>query len=296
MRGGAASSSCADRGQRRLDVVRGSRPECRRRAPRPPASRPARSSPAADRHGDDAAREAGEIAAGSPRCPWSRACRRSAPAAAARAPRDRPAPPRRRGRHRRCGRRRATARCRAARAPRAPCVSRCMRAGHSALAMPASKAASGSSRPDGAQRGDRGAGIVELMAAEQLRRRQIEQPVVVLIDQPAVLLVHVPVLAGDAQRRAHALRLALDHARAPRRACGAIDRRHAALEDAGLLGGDLLDACRRETRMIERDRRDRRWRAASRSRWWHRAGRRGRLRAAAHRPDGARTAGTPPRS
>ena len=88
---------------------------------------------------------------------------------------------------------------------------RCMRAGHSALAMPVSNASRGSCKPRGAQRRDGDAGIVELMAAEELRRRQIEQAVVVLIDEPAALLGRGPVLAGDPDRRVQARGLALDH-------------------------------------------------------------------------------------
>ena len=112
--------------------------------------------------------------------------------------------------------------------------------------MPASKAASGSASPAARSVGDGGAGVVDLVAAAELGQRQIEQAVVVLIDQTAVLAMHAPVLAGHAQRRAHALRLPLDHGehgiglRRDR-------RRHVALEDRGLLGGDLLDACRRGT-------------------------------------------------
>ena len=116
-----------------------------------------------------------------------------------------------------------------------------MRAGHSALRDAVLEGVGRQlERPDRAQRRDRDAGIVELMAAEQLRRRQIEQAVVVLIDQPAALLGRGPVLAGDADRRPDARGLALDHrerlARLRRH-----DRRHAALEDAGLLGGDLAE-------------------------------------------------------
>jgi hypothetical protein len=61
-----------------------------------------------------------------------------------------------------------------------------------------------------AQGRDRSAGILELMAAVKFRRRQIEQPVAVLINQPAAFLGRGPVLAGDAERRPHARRLPLD--------------------------------------------------------------------------------------
>ena len=57
-----------------------------------------------------------------------------------------------------------------------PCDSRCMRAGQSALAMPASNAARRQLQGRGrAQRRDGDAGILELMAAVEFRRRQIEQ-------------------------------------------------------------------------------------------------------------------------
>ena len=122
--------------------------------------------------------------------------------------------------------------------------------------MPVSNADSGSPNPAARKRRDGGAGVVDLMAAAELRQRQIEQPVVVLIDQPAVLVVHVPVLAGDAERRAPAPRRLLDH-RQHRVALRRNRRRHAALEDRGLLVGDLLDGVAEEFQMIHRDRRDR---------------------------------------
>ena len=51
-----------------------------------------------------------------------------------------------------------------------------------------------------AQRCDRQAGIVDLVAAEQLRRGEVEQAVVVLIDEAAVFELDVPVLTGGEQR------------------------------------------------------------------------------------------------
>ena len=130
-----------------------------------------------------------------------------------------------------------------------------MRAGQSTRIMPASKAAPGSFRPLDAQRRDRRAGVLELVAPVKLRRRQIEKPVVVLIDQPAALLGRRPVLAGDAQRRPHPRRLPLDDRK--RLARLARDhRRHAALENAGLLGGDFFDRVAEEVAMVERQARD----------------------------------------
>ena len=48
------------------------------------------------------------------------------------------------------------------------------------------------------------------MPAVKLRRRQIEQPIVVLIDEPAALLGRGPVLAGDGERRFNTRGLPLD--------------------------------------------------------------------------------------
>ena len=158
-----------------------------------------------DRHGDDAAREAGKIAAGSPALSLvdsmptistsgrdTRSSRSASAAAMARPP-SALWPP---SSH--------SSLSGGSNAGSRPCDSRCMRAGQSTRVMPASKAAAGSFRPLRAQRRDRRAGILELMAAVKLRRRQIEQPVVVLINQPAALLGRGPVLAGDRQRRLHA--------------------------------------------------------------------------------------------
>ena len=78
-----------------------------------------------------------------------------------------------------------------------------------------------SSASDRAQRGDREPGILELMAAVKLRRRQIEQARLVLIDQPAALFGRGPVLAGDLQ----AARRALPPAARSRRARRAAARR-----------------------------------------------------------------------
>ena len=87
-----------------------------------------------------------------------------------------------------------------------------MRAGQSALATPASNAAgaifSGSMARSAAIAS---AGIVELVAAEEPRRRQVEQAGFVLIDQPAALLGGGPILAGDLERRAERAGLPLDH-------------------------------------------------------------------------------------
>ena len=87
----------------------------------------------------------------------------------------------------------------------APDARRCIRAGHSALTMPASNAAASILNASmRAQRRDREAGIVELMPAEQFWRRQIHQAAFVLIDQPPALDIDMPFLPGGMQRRAHA--------------------------------------------------------------------------------------------
>ena len=63
------------------------------------------------------------------------------------------------------------------------------------LEQPGFESAGGSlQRRRRAQGRDRDAGIVELMPPVKPRRRQVEQPVVVLIDQPAALLARGPVL------------------------------------------------------------------------------------------------------
>ena len=56
-----------------------------------------------------------------------------------------------------------------------------------------------------ARRGDRRAGIVDLMPSVEARQRQVDQPRCGLEDQPAMLLEHVEVAAEDMQRRADLL-------------------------------------------------------------------------------------------
>ena len=157
------------------------------------------------------------------------------------------------GRRRHCGRRRATARFR-----RQQCRKLAVREPlHARRPVdPRHAGLEGRRREFQARRPqsrDRGAGILELMPAVELRRRQIEQAVVVLIDQPAALFGRGPVLAGNRQRRAHARRLPLDDGERLARLVGD-DRRHVALENAGLLGGDLLQRIAEKFAMIERQR------------------------------------------
>ena len=106
-----------------------------------------------------------------------------------------------------------------------------------------------------AQRRDRGAGIVELVAAGQARRRQVDEAVLVLIDQAAALLARHPMLAGGLDRGAEPRGRVLDHAQRLAR-LRRDHRRHAALEDAGLLGGDRGERVAQEIDVVDRDRRD----------------------------------------
>ena len=107
-------------------------------------------------------------------------------------------------------------------------------------------------RLDRAQRRDGEAGILELMAAVKFRRRQIEQAGLVLIDQPPALLGRGPVLAGDLQRRIEPRRLPFDHGERVARLRGD-DGRRPALEDAGLLRGDLFERIAEKIDVVDRD-------------------------------------------
>ena len=108
-----------------------------------------------------------------------------------------------------------------------------------------------------AEGGDGGAGIVDLMSAEQARARQVEQARFVReTSRPcsSKACQSWPDAQSGAPTRAG---LALDHVAAPAGSWRRDDRRHAALQDAGLLGGDLGRACRRGSCcVVERDRRD----------------------------------------
>src|SRR6185312_12432025 len=61
-----------------------------------------------------------------------------------------------------------------------------------------------------AHRRNREAGILVLVPAVEPRRRQVEQAIVVLIDEPATLFRRGEVLAGDLERRAQPRGLLLD--------------------------------------------------------------------------------------
>ena len=107
-------------------------------------------------------------------------------------------------------------------------------------------------RLDRPQRRDGEAGIFELVTAIKLRRRQIEQARFVLIDQPAALLGRSPILAGDLQRHIEPRRLPFDHRK--RVASLRCDNgRRPALENTGLLIGDLVERIAQKVGMIDRD-------------------------------------------
>ena len=97
-----------------------------------------------------------------------------------------------------------------------------------------------------AQGGEGGAGVLDLVRAGEVGQRQVEQAGLVLVDHAAAFGPDVPVLAVGQQRRAEAGGAGLDH-REALVGLRADDAGHAALEDAGLFGGDLGAGCRRDT-------------------------------------------------
>ena len=104
--------------------------------------------------------------------------------------------------------------------------------------------------------GDRGPGIVDLMGALQARQRQVQQSRRRAEDEPAVLLVHIEVAAGDMERRANLIGARLDHAKR----FGLLPADHARdarLEDAGLFARDLRKRVAEKGDMVDRDRGDR---------------------------------------
>ena len=105
-------------------------------------------------------------------------------------------------------------------------------------------------RPRG---GDGRAGVVELMPPEQARQRQIEEAVLVLEDEPAVLLEHVPALPSGKHRGAKLARARFDHAKR-RIALAGHDGGPAALQNARLLARDGLDGVAEKGAVIERNR------------------------------------------
>ena len=93
------------------------------------------------------------------------------------------------------------------------------------------------------------------MAAVKLRRRQVEQTRLVLINQPAALFGRGPILAGDFQRRIEPRRLPLDHGERIARLRGD-DGRRLPLENAGFFRRDLLDRVAEKIGVIDRNARD----------------------------------------
>src|SRR5438105_14885592 len=89
------------------------------------------------------------------------------------------------------------------------------------------------------------------MAAKEFRRRQVEQAVVVLVDQPAARLRCRPILAGDPDRRTDTRGCPFDHGQCLAR-LRRHDRGYVALEDAGLFGRDLGQRVAEMLGMIER--------------------------------------------
>ena len=100
--------------------------------------------------------------------------------------------------------------------------------------------------PAAPERGDGEAGIVHLVRAGKSRQRQVEQPVLVLVDEPAALGEGHVVRAVAEERRARGLRLELDH-RQRMLVLRADDAGRAALQDAGLLRRDAGEVARRGT-------------------------------------------------
>ncbi len=130
---------------------------------------------------------------------------------------------------------------------------RCIRAGHSARVIAASQAGSGVFEQ--AQRRQRGAGVLDLVRADQRGARQVEKAGFVLEDQAAAFLPDIPVAPEGEHRGGEAVGLGLDH---PGDLGGlrADHDRHAGLDDASLLGGDLFQRLAEVLLMVEADRRD----------------------------------------
>jgi hypothetical protein len=93
------------------------------------------------------------------------------------------------------------------------------------------------------------------MPAKQSRRRQVEQPGFILIDQASALLGGGPFLAHDVQRRADVFGLAHDD-RQRSFALTPDHSGHAAPQNGGFLGRDFLQRVAKQVDMIDRHRRD----------------------------------------
>ena len=116
-------------------------------------------------------------------------------------------------------------------------------------------------RLDRAQRGDRGGGVLMLMAADEMRRRQIEKAAFVLEDKTAIFFPGVVIPPARDDRRAQAPRLTVEH-RKGGVFLGAQNGERASFEDSGLFIRDFIDRRAEELGMIDRDRRDDRGRRA----------------------------------
>ena len=116
--------------------------------------------------------------------------------------------------------------------------------------------AGGLAHPERAQARERGAGVLDLVRPGQGGQRQVEEPALVLEDEPPALLVGVPVLAAGEERGADALRARLDHGER-RLLLAAHHAGHAALDDPGLLAGDLGHGVAQELGVVDRDGGDR---------------------------------------
>ena len=93
-------------------------------------------------------------------------------------------------------------------------------------------------------------GILDLVAADQPRQRQIEQARLVLIDHAAMFLMGGEILAEHEDRRAQLVGAAQDDI-ARRIVLRPDDQRHARLDDAGLLGRDAGKVGAQEFVMIQ---------------------------------------------
>ena len=112
-----------------------------------------------------------------------------------------------------------------------------------------------------AQAGDGDGGIVDLVAADQARQRQVEQSGLVLIDHAAMFLAAEEILAEDEGRRAELVGAAQDHF-ARDLVLRPDHHRHAGLDDAGLLARDGGEVVAQKFDVIQADRLDRwSWRA-----------------------------------
>ena len=107
------------------------------------------------------------------------------------------------------------------------------------------------------QRGQRRPGIVDLVRAGQVRQGQVQEPRLILKDQPPAIGKRVPVLPMAQQGHPQPRRPRLDH-RQPVRALRTDDTRHAPLQNPRLLPGDLGNRVTQILLMIQRHRRDHR--------------------------------------